>query len=134
MSLKLPDPFVGRRDEKAIARRMAEIRDQVANLLQDGWEVYTVDEVRARHEAETRRMWLPKGKRTKLYVDRKKASQSFFGALSLTTKKMRIYPIEGNQNAEQTRPHERVAWRARPMRGRRSRWSWTTPGSTTPRP
>ena len=42
-----------------------------------------------------------RGKRTKLYVDRKKASQSFFGALSLTTKKMRIYPIEGNQNAEQ---------------------------------
>ena len=80
---------------------MAEIRDQVANLLQDGWEVYTVDEVRVEHEAETRRMWLPKGKRTKLYVDRKKASRSFFGALSLTTKKMKIYPIEGNQNAEQ---------------------------------
>ena len=92
---------MGRRDEKAIARRMAEIRDQVANLLQDGWEVYTVDEVRVEHEAETRRMWLPKGKRTKLYVDRKKASRSFFGALSLTTKKMKIYPIEGNQNAEQ---------------------------------
>ena len=106
MSLKLPDPFEERRDEKAITRRMA----------------------------ETRRMWLPKGKRTKLYVDRKKASQSFFGALSLTTKKMRIYPIEGNQDAEQTRPHERVAWRARPMRGRRSQSSWTTPGSTTPRP
>ena len=46
-------------------------------------------------------MWLPKGKRTRLYVDRKKAGRSFFGALSLTTKKMRIYPIEGNQNAEQ---------------------------------
>ena len=106
MSLRLPDPFVGRRNEKAIARRMAEIRDQVANLLQDGWEVYTVDEVRVEHEAETRRMWLPKGKRTKLYVDRKKASRSFIGALSLTTKKMRIHPIEGNQNAEQTRPHD----------------------------
>lgn len=26
---------------------------------------------------------------------------SFFGALSLTSKKMKIYPIEGNQNAEQ---------------------------------
>ena len=84
------------------------------------------------HEAETRRTRL-RG-RARLYVDRKKASQSFFGALSLTTKKMRIYPIQGDQNAEQTRPHERVAWRARPMRGRRSRWSWTTPGSTTPRP
>ena len=106
MSLKFPDPFVGRRDEKAITRRMAEIRDQVAGLLQDGWEPCTDDEVRVEHEAETRRMWLPKGKRTKLYVDRKKASQSFFGALSLTTKKMRIHPIEGNQNAERTRPHD----------------------------
>ena len=56
------------------------------------------------HEAETRRTRL-RG-RARLYVDRKKASQSFFGALSLTTKKMRIYPIQGDQNAEQTRPHD----------------------------
>jgi len=81
---------------------MTEIRHQVAGLLKEGWEVYTVDEVRVEHEAETRRMWLPRGRRTKLYVDREKASQSFFGALSLTTRKMRIYPIEGNQNTEQT--------------------------------
>ncbi|WKR21802.1 hypothetical protein [Actinomyces israelii] len=97
---------MGRRDEEAIARRMAEIRRQVNDLPEEGWEVCTVDEVRVEHEAETRRMWLPKGKRTKLYVDREKASRSFLGALSLTTKKMRIYPIEGNQNAEQTRPHD----------------------------
>ena len=102
MSLCCPDPFDKRRDEEAITRRMTGTRHQVNDLLQEGWEVYTVDEVRARHEAETRRMWLPRGRRTKLYVDREKASQSFFGALSLTTKKMRIYPIEGNQNTEQT--------------------------------
>ena len=106
MSFKLPDPFEGRREEKAIARWMAEIRRQVNDLLQEGWEACTVDEVRVEHEAETRRMWLPKGKRTKLYEDRKKVSRSFFGALSLTTKKMMIYPIQGNQNAEQTRPHD----------------------------
>ena len=76
-----PDPFVGRRDEKAITKRMAEIRRQANDLLKEGWEVYTVKpERRADH------------------------------------------------------PHERVAWRARPMRGRSSQWSWTTPGSTTPRP
>ena len=85
---------------------MTGTRHQVAGLLKEGWEVYTVDEVRVEHEAETRRMWLPKGKRTKLYVDRKKVSRSFFGARSLTTKKMRIHPIEGNQNAERTRPHD----------------------------
>ena len=46
-------------------------------------------------------MWLPKGKRTRPYVDREKVSRSFFGALGLTTRKMRIYPTQGNQNAEQ---------------------------------
>ncbi len=51
-------------------------------------------------------MWPPKGRRTRLYVDREKASRSIFGALSLTTRKMNIYPIQGNQNAEQTRPHD----------------------------
>ena len=101
MSFKLPDPFDKRRDEKAITQRMAQVRAEVADLLADGWEVYTGDEVRVEHEAETRRMWLPKGKRTKIYVDRNRSSCSFFGALSLTTKKMRIYPIEGSQNTEQ---------------------------------
>ena len=44
----------------------------------------------------------PKGQRTKLSVDRQKTSQSFFGALSLTSKKVKLYPVEGNQNTEQT--------------------------------
>ena len=101
MTFKLPDPFDERRDEKAVNKRMAQVRDQVEDLLAQGWEVYAVDEVRVEHETETRRMWLPAGKRTKIYVDRGKAAQSFFGALSLTAKKMKIYPIEGSQNAEQ---------------------------------
>ena len=102
MSLCCPDPFGGRREAEAITRRMTGTRHQVNDLLQEGWEVYTVDEVRARHEAETRRMWLPRGRRTRLYVDREKASQSFLGAPGLTTRKMRIYPIEGDQDTEQT--------------------------------
>ena len=35
-------------------------------------------------------------------MDRRKTSQSFFGALSLINKKVKLYPIEGNQNTEQT--------------------------------
>ena len=97
LSLELPDPFDEHRNEKAITRRMAEVKTEVKALLDQGWEVYTADEVRLEHEAETRRMWLPKGQRTKLSVDRKKTSQSFFGALSLTNKKVKLYPIEGNQ-------------------------------------
>ena len=101
MSFKLPDPFDKRRDEDAVLARMEQVKTQVTALLADGYEVYTVDEVRVEHEAETRRMWLPRGERTKLHVDRKKSARSFFGALSLTTKKMKIYPISGNQNTEQ---------------------------------
>jgi len=102
MSFKLADPFDKRRDEAGIAARMDEIAGQVAGLLEQGYEVYAVDEVRVEHETETRRMWLPRGVRTKIKVDRERASMSFFGALSLTTKKMKIYPLEGNQNTEQT--------------------------------
>ena len=102
LSFKLPDPFDEHRSEKAITRRMAEVKTEVKALLDQGWEVYTVDEVRLEHEAETRRMWLPRGQRTKLSVDRQKVAQSFFGALSLTSKKVKLYPIEGNQNTEQT--------------------------------
>lgn len=102
MSFKKPDPFDKRRDEAKIESRMEEIKEQVRGLLAEGYEVYTVDEVRVEHESETRRMWLPRGKRTKLKVDRKKSAHSFFGALSLTEKKMKIYPIVGQQNAEQS--------------------------------
>lgn len=102
MSFKKPDPFDKRRDEAKIASRMEEIKGQVRDLLAEGYEVYTVDEVRVEHEAETRRMWLPRGQRTKFKVDRKKSEHSFFGALSLTQNKMKIYPIEGQQNAQQS--------------------------------
>ena len=102
LSLELPDPFDKHRNEKAITRRMTEVKTQVKALLDAGWEVYTADEACPEHEAETRRMQPPKGQRTKLSVDRKKTSQSFFGALSLTSKKVKLYPIEGNQNTWQT--------------------------------
>ena len=81
---------------------MTEATTRVKSLLDQCWEVYTADEARPEHEAWTRRMQPPKGQRTKLYVDRQKTSQSFFGALSLTSKKVKLYPIEGNQNTEQT--------------------------------
>ena len=96
LSLELPDPFDEHRNEKAITRRMTEVKTQVKALLDAGWEVCTADEVRLEHEAETRRMQLPKGQRTKLSVDRQKTSQSFFSALSLINKKVKLYPIEGN--------------------------------------
>lgn len=102
MSFKLPDPFDKRRDEQGITERMAEIKVQVTALLADGYEVFCADEVRVEHEAETRRMWLPAGVRTKINVDRERSAQSYFGALSLRTGKVHLERIEGQQNTEQT--------------------------------
>lgn len=102
MSFKLPDAFDKRRDEEAIAVRMVQIRDQVGDLLDQGYEVFAADEVRAEHEAETRRMWLPVGVRTKICVDRDRESMSFFGGLNLRTGKVDLTRIEGRQNTEQT--------------------------------
>ena len=102
LSFKLPDPFDEHRSEKAITRRMAEVKTEVKALSDQGWEVYTADEVRLEHEAETRRMWLPRGQRTKLSVDRKKTSQSFSGALPPTSRTVTPYPTERNRNTWQT--------------------------------
>lgn len=101
MSLDLPALFDKRRDELTIVKRMTEVKTRVGSLLGQGWEVYTVDEVRVKHEAWTCRIWITKSQRTKLYVDRKKAAQSFFGALSLTSKAVKLYPVEDDQNTEQ---------------------------------
>ena len=54
------------------------------------------------HEAGTRRVRLPRGQRTRLSVDRRTTSQSFFGALPPASRTVTPYPIEVNQNTEQT--------------------------------
>lgn len=90
MSFKLADTFDKRRDEKAITERMAQILQEVADLLISGAEVYTVDEVRVEYEADTRRMRLSKGRRVKIHVDRTRSTRSLFGVLSLTTKSMKV--------------------------------------------
>mgnify|MGYP000355914429 CR=1 FL=1 len=75
--LELPDPFGGRREEDAVTKRMAGTRRQVNDLLQEGWGPGAVDEVRAPATRPGRGACSLPGRRTKLYVDREKASQSF---------------------------------------------------------
>nr|WP_315334404.1 hypothetical protein [Propionibacterium acidifaciens] len=129
LSLELPDPFDKHRNEKAITRRMTEVKTQVNALLDAGWEVCTADEARPEHEAETRRMQPPKGQRTRPSVDRKKTSQSFSGALPRPAEQSRrTRPrgtgTPGRQSARWTCSNEKP-------RPARSRSSWTTPASTT---
>ena len=77
--------------------------DPSQELVGSVLEVYTAGEVRLEHEAWTRRMPPPKeGSAPGRSVDRQKTSQSFFGALSPTSKKVKLYPIEVNRNTWQT--------------------------------
>ena len=103
LSLELPDPFDKHRNEPAITRRMTEVKTQAKSLSDQGWEVYAADEARPEHEAWTRRMQPPKeGSAPERSVDRQRTSQAFFGALSMTSKKVKLYPIEGNRDTWQT--------------------------------
>ena len=81
---------------------MAWATTRVKALLDAGWEVCTADEVRPEHEAWTRRMWLPKGQRTRPSVDRQRTSQSFPDALPPTSRTVAPYPIEQNRDTWQT--------------------------------
>lgn len=94
LSWKLPTPFDVRRDEKRITARMAEIREEIAPYLNNpSWDVLVADETRIDWVEETRRAWLPKGTKTIIKLERKTEGQSYFGALSLKTKRHTLIPL-----------------------------------------
>ena len=96
MSFKRPDPFDKRRDEQAITRRMAEVKTQVKALLDAGWEVYG-------------RRGPPRARdRDPPHVAPERPThQTVRGPPVLLRrplpdqKKVKLYPIKGNQNTEQ---------------------------------
>jgi len=101
LSFKYPDTFSRRRDEQAIAQRMAEIRQEIAPLLQDSqWEVFAADEVRIEQEAVIRRAWLCKGERTIVKVNRDRASQSYLGLLNQKTFGCELYDMPWQNQTE----------------------------------
>ena len=101
LSFKYPDTFSIRRDEKAIEKRMQEVRQEIEPYLADPeWEVFVADETRITLEAITRKAWLQKGKRTVIKVKQTNEYQSYFGALN--QKNFTCYAFEiGWQNQEE---------------------------------
>ncbi len=94
LSFKYPDTFSIKRDEKAIERRIEEIRKEIVEYMDNpNWEVFVADETRMQLEAITRKAWLKKGERTVLKVDTKSDSQCFFGALNQKNFKCHVYPM-----------------------------------------
>ncbi|QYR17694.1 IS630-like element IS14999 family transposase [Corynebacterium glutamicum] len=87
LSFKYPQVFDKRRgSDTEINARIAEIREEIADALQDPDQVvFAADEVRVEHEAEVRKAWIHKHAPTTLSVDRVRQAQSYIGFLSQTT-------------------------------------------------
>jgi transposase len=100
-SFHLPDTFDRHRNEQTIVKRMGEIKKEIAPLLRDDtWIVFTSDECRIVWESEIRRLWLPKGQKTIIKVERKRKAQSFIGFLNLKTGEDLLYKLSWQKQDE----------------------------------
>lgn len=100
-SFKLPATFDLRRNEKAVEKRIREIRRMIAPFRSDpAWALLAADETRVTWEAIVRRVWLPKGEKSILKVHREHEAQNFLGFLNLKTGKPRLYPIPWQNQRE----------------------------------
>lgn len=99
LSFKYPDKLSPRRNEQTIKKRIKEIRKEIKPLLEsENWVVFTSDETRLQLEAEIRRAWLIKGKRTVVKTERSKQHQNYLGFLDQKTGVCQVFSIDrGNQ-------------------------------------
>jgi transposase len=100
-SFHLPDTFDKKRDEGKVTKRVEEIKEEIKPYMEDeGWIVFTADECRIIWETEIRRLWLPKGKKTIMKVERKRQAQSFLGLLNLKTGEEVLYRLSWQRQDE----------------------------------
>jgi transposase len=99
LSFKYPDRRSPRRDEQQIKDRIEEIHTEIAPLLASpDWIVLAADETRVQLEAEIRKAWLVKGKRTVVQTERTKEHQNYLGFLDQRSGVCQVFEIErGNQ-------------------------------------
>lgn len=99
LSFKYPDKLSPRRDEAMIEKRIKEIQKEISPLISDpNWVVLAADETRLQLEAEIRRAWLVKGKRTIVKTERGDEHQNYLGFLDQKYGTCQVFEIErGNQ-------------------------------------
>lgn len=91
-SFHLPGTFDKHRNDGVVIKRVSEIREEIKSFLKDPlWIVFTSDECRIIWEAVIRRLWLPKGQKSIIKVERKRKAQSFIGFLNLKTGEELLY-------------------------------------------
>lgn len=93
-SFHLPGTFDRHRDDGRVVKRIKEIKKEIKPLLKDPlWIVFTSDECRIIWETVIRRLWLPKGQKSIIKVERKRKAQSFIGFLNLKTGEQLLYKL-----------------------------------------
>ena len=93
-SFHLPNTFDINRNEKTIKKRIKDIKAEIKPMVKNGeWVIFASDECRIVWETEIRRLWLPKGKKTIIRVERERQAQSFIGFLDLKTGEELLYPL-----------------------------------------
>jgi transposase len=93
-SFKLPEGFDRRRNDELVKARMPEVYKEMQQCISEGYEVFVADECNLSWETEYRRVWLPKGEKTILRVNRQKIKQHYFGALNVATKKEELVRLD----------------------------------------
>lgn len=93
-SFKLPEGFDRRRNDELVKARMPEVYKEMQQCISEGYEVFVADECNLSWETEYRRVWLPKGEKTILRVNRQKIKQHYFGALNVVTKKEELIRLD----------------------------------------
>lgn len=95
LSFKYPNRVSPRRNEKAIIKKIRQIRAEIKPYLKDdNWQVFTSDETGLQLEAEIRRAWLKKGKRTVVKTERTKQRQNYLGFLNQKTGNCEVHQIK----------------------------------------
>jgi len=100
-SFKLPATFDIHRDDKAVVKRIREIREIITPYMTDpSWVVLAGDESRLTWEAIIRRVWLPKGEKSILKVHRESQAQNMVGFLNLKTGKPHLFLVPWQNQRE----------------------------------
>jgi len=99
LSFKYPDKLSPRRDEDYILTRIKEIKSEIKPFLDnDDWLIFTSDETRIQLEAEIRKAWLVKGKRTVVKTEKSTEHQNYLGFLNQKNGNCQIFETKrGNQ-------------------------------------
>ena len=99
LSFKYPDKASPRRDEVFIKNRIKAIKLEIKPMIKNkDWVVLATDEVRVQLEAEIRRAWLVRNKKTKIKTERSNEYQNYLGFLDQKTGICQVFEIKrGNQ-------------------------------------